>query len=455
MRKFFAMLLVILLMSCQLPAVCHAQAQDHTLVIATPYPYVANPRLEYTFLNRYPDGKIVYLEFQNYQKDAVRLLADQMPDLIEVYNWQITRYTNLDMVESLYEQTFPSGYPSALAPQARHLVEIDGAMIGVPKQITVARWKIDRRSARKLNFAIPENGWTIDDLLSYFDVFNPDTDGDGFQDISFIETTMTSDYDRNLILNKYAGSLLDQAIRTHLNDIEYFLSDDFIVQLELCKLLTTSDKVKTFWDEQGRLIDSSDTTPDLFGIVASDVGPYRTSDYSDLIAMPVAHEGETSNPANIIYYSLMRGAPHHDFATECLQMMSSEEYLAIYDGSEFGGGSQCFGMNEPSLQITMDGGIYRHGEMFYSDEYHANVRIVDASMLKVYHVNELSPLPERYQKHLTFMEQANVTFYDMTVLNDINSYDFWPALKEYFADNMTAEEVAQLLYQRVRIAVYE
>lgn len=455
MRKLLAMLLAILLTALYPSVYCHADESDHTLVIATPYPYMANPRLEYTFLNRYPDGRIVYLEFHNYQEDALRLLTNQMPDLIEIYNWQMTRYTNLDMIENLYEQTFPNGYPSALASQTRHLLELDGTMIGAPKQITVERWSIDRRNARKQNFPIPENGWTIDDLLSYFDAFNSDTDGDGFQDISFIETTMTSDDDRNPILTKYAGSLLNQAVTTHLNDIDYYLTDDFVMQLELCKLLSTSDKNKTFWDEKGRLIDSLDTTPDLFGINSVDAGPYRKSDYSDLIAMPVAHEGETSNPANIIFYSLMRGASHHDLAMECLQMMTSEEYQAIYDGGTFGGGSQCFGTNEPSLEISMNGGIYRHGEVFYSEEYHANVRIVDASMLEAYRVSELSPLPERYQKHLNFLEQANVVFYDMTALTDINTHVFWPALKEFFADNMTAEEVARLLYQRLRIAMYE
>ena len=460
MRKFFAILFAMLLTSCPLPAARATEGAGHTLVIATPYPYMAHPQLEYTFLNRYPDGQIVYLEFSNYQDNALQLLSGQMPDLIELSNSQMTRYTNLDLIEDLYERVFPDGFPQTLAPQAQHLMELEGAMIGVPNGISVARWSLNQRYAKQQGFDIPADDWTITDFMACFDAFDPDMDGNGIQDIYFMYPSMAMDADMNPVLTKYVGDLLDRDVVNHLYDIDYFLTDDFLKQLEISKLLSSSDKVRTVWDERGEIINPTDSTPVLFESVGTDTGPYRTAGSSSFsltasVAMPATCEGERNNPASVGYYSLLRSAPHHDLAVECMQLMASEEYQAIYDGSDYGGGQHCFSAQEPSLQITIDGGFYRRDEMVYSEEYHANVRIVDAGMLDAYHITALDSSPEQYQEQLTFMEQANVVFYNSMALIEINRAVFWPALREYFAGNMTAEEVARLLYQRLRIAMYE
>lgn len=460
MRKFFAILFVILFTSFHLPAACVAEATDHTLVIATPYPYMVHPQLEYTFLNRYPDGQIVYLECSNDQDHALQLLSGQMPDLIELSNAQMTRYTNLNLIEDLYEHVFPDGFPQTLAPQAQRLMELEGAMIGVTNKISVARWSMNQRYAKQQGFDLPADDWTIADFTTIFDAFNPDMDGNGIQDIYFMYPSMAMDADMNPILTKYVGDLLDRDIVNHLYDIDYFLTDDFLKQLEISKLLSSSDKVRTAWDERGEIINATDSTPVLFESIGTDTGPYRASGSSSFsltvsVAMPATCEGERNNPASVGYYSLLRSAPHHDLAVACMRLMTSEAYQAIYDGSDYGGGQHCFSAQEPSLQIAIDGGIFRRDEMVYSEAYHANVRIVDASMLDAYHITALEPSPEQYQEQLAFMDQANVVFYDSMAVVEINRVVFWPALKEYFADNMTAEEVARLLYQRLRIAMYE
>ncbi|MCH5286134.1 MAG: hypothetical protein J1E43_01825 [Christensenellaceae bacterium] len=456
MRRLLTVLLVIALTSSYLPAVRAAEDTDHTLVIATPNADTANLRLEYTFLNRYPDGKIVYLEFHDYQDNALRLLADQLPDLIELSNGELTRYTNVSLIADLYKEAFPDGYPGALAPQARRFVELDGAMIGVPKSITVRRWKINRSCARKQGFEVPPSDWTIDDFLTqYFEPFNPDADGDGVQDMSFIETVMVGADMWNPIISQYAGDILDEAIIAHLNDVDYFLSDDFLKQMEVCKRISTSDKIQITADDEGRII-ASGLLPQLFSIVAIDVGPYRAVGRTGFVTIPLEHAGDPGNPASVTFYSLTSGAPHHDLAVECLQMMASEAYQAIYDGTSYhGGGEQCFSAQEPSLQITADGGVGRRNDMVYSEEYHANVRIVDASVLDTYHITALTPSPEQYQAQLDFLDQAIATLYDNQTLLEIKGTVFWPALKGYFKDNMTAEEVARLMYQRLRIALYE
>lgn len=459
MRKFFAVLFVILFTSFHLPVACIAEAVDHTLIIATYYPYMAHPRLEYTFLNRYPDGQIVYLEFSN-DDGATKLLTGQMPDLIELSNHKITRYTNLDLIEDLYQEIFSGGYPDALAPQARHLTELEGAMIGVPKEMSVKRWCIYQRYARQQGFDIPVDGWTADDFMAYYDAFTPDTDGNGVPDVYFITPTMTTDADGNPIITKYVGDLLEEELINHLYDVDHFLTDDFIRQLEICKRLSTGDKVETVWNERGEIINPKGHTPTLFDYIGNDYGPYRAAARSSFastvtIAMPVAHEGDPINPGSIDYYCLMRGAPHRDLAVDVMRMMASEEYQAIYDGTDDGGGQHCFSAQEPSCQITIEGGIFRRDEMVYSEEYHANVRIVDASMLDMYHITGLEPSPEQYQEQLDFLDHTNVIFYDHMAVIEIKRVVFWPALKEYFADNMTAEEVARLLYQRLRIAMYE
>lgn len=460
MRNFFAVLLVILFTSFHLPAAWAAEEADHTLVIATSSPFEANPRLEYAFLNRYPDGRIVYLEYRNDDDGPTRLMAGQIPDLIELAAFEMTRYTNLNLIENLYEQVFPGGYPRALAQQARHLMELEGAMIGVPRDMTVSRWSIYQRYAKQQGFDIPADGWTIDDFMAYYDAFTPDTDGNGIPDVYFIMPTMTTDADWNPIITKYVGELLEHALINHLDDVDYFLTEDFIRQLEISKLLSTSDKVETLRDERGELIDPNGHTPTLFDYFGNDPGPYRAAARSSFassvtIAMPVAREGEQSNPASVSYYCLMRGAPHHELAVECMRMMAEEDYQALYDASGAGDRARWFGAEEPSLQLTMTGGIYRRDEVFYSEEYHANVRIVDASMLDAYHVSELTPQSEQYQEQLDFMDQASVIFYDHRAVIEIKRVVFWPALKEYYAGNMTAEEVVRLLYQRLRIALYE
>ena len=460
MRKFFAILFAMLLTSCHLPAARAAEGTDHTLVIATSYPYMANPRLEYTFLNRYPDGRIVYMEFSNYDDGAVKLLTGQMPDLIQLHNHEITRYTNLELIENLYDEVFSSGYPDTLAPQARHLTELEGTMIGVPKEMGVKRWCVYQRYAKQQGLAIPADGWTADDFMAYYDAFTPDTDGDGVPDVYFMTPTMVTDANWNPIITKYVGDLLEEELINHLYDVEYFLTDDFLRQLDICKQLSTGNKVETIWDERGEIINPKGHTPTLFDYLGNDYGPYRAAARSSFasavtIAMPVAREGDPTNPASVGYYCLMRGAPHRDLAVECLRMMASEAYQAIYDGEDYGAGQHCFSAREPSCQIAIEGGIFRRDEMVYSEEYHANVRIVDGGMLDRYHVTALEPSPEQYREQLDFMDRANDIFYDHMAVIEIKRLVFWPALREYFADNMTAEEVARLLYQRLRIAMYE
>ena len=107
------------------------------------------------------------------------------------------------------------------------------------------------------------------------------------------------------------------------------------------------------------------------------------------------------------------------------------------------------------MQITGPGIADNWKSMAYSEEYHANVRIVDASVLEKYHLTELSPEPEAYEAQLEVMAGLGNPFYDSLSLVEVCETVFWPAFREYCEDALTAEEVAQLLYQRLRIAIYE
>ena len=107
------------------------------------------------------------------------------------------------------------------------------------------------------------------------------------------------------------------------------------------------------------------------------------------------------------------------------------------------------------MGITAPGGVNDWEHVAYSAEYHARVRIVDASALEKYRLTELTPEPEAYQAQLEMLAGVGNPFYDAFSLVEICETVFWPAFKEYCEDNMTAEEVARLLYQRLRIAMYE
>ena len=453
-KRWMTLLLALLLAWCQLPAARAADTEDHTLIIATSDVEIANPRLEYIFFSQYPDGKIVYLEIDYYGDDVLKLLTTTMPDLIELPNYQMTRFTDVKLLENLYDQAFPDGFPEALAPQARHLTEMDGAMLGIPKDMYVSRWTVNQTCARKEGLAVPPDDWTINDLMDYYDAFRPDLNGDGEMDFSFIEEVMVADAERHPIITKFVSSMLSEAVIAHLNDIDYFLSDDFLRQLELSKLLSTSDKVQTLTDERGEFLPSVSSKPKLFEITGLDKGPYRGRRAS-MVPIPAAHEGESVNPATISYYCLMSSAPHHDLAVACMRLMASEAYQLVYDAPVYMHRTACFGAQEPDSEIIMVGGVNRKNEVFYSEEYHANVRIVEANGLEAYRISDLAQSPAQYQEHLEYLAQADVAFYNNLALGEINQYAFWPALKEYFMDNLTAEEVARVLYQRLRIAMFE
>lgn len=460
MRKFFAVLLVILLASFHLPAAFADEANEHTLIVATLGASVSDPRLEYAFFNRYPDGQIVYMDYSDIQFSSVQLMAGLTPDIILFPAEWVTRYAKVDILEDLYEQVFPDGYPETLAPQARHLMELDGKMIGMAEHWMTSNWSIDKRYAEKLGYEIPGDGWTEQDLIDkYFTGYTGDTDGDGEQDVWFATTGGVLDAENVPIMRKlvYIGAY--EAILTHANNIDYLLSEDFLMELELSKLLTNSEKLPLFYDENGYPMPGIDHEKCLFDEIGGGfTGPYRAGSptYGSRIKVPrpAFLNGESNDYISANYYCLMRAAPHHDLAVEVMRMMASEEYQSIYDGRNYSAG-KCFGAKEPVMGITATSAADDWRNVAYSEEYHADVRIVDASALGNYRLTELTPEPEAYEAQLEVLAGLICPFYDSFSVVEVCETIFWPAFKEYCEDNMTAEEVTRLLHQRLRIAMYE
>ena len=458
MRKAFAILLVILLVSFHLPAALADGAEEHTLIVATQGASTSDPRLEYSFFSRYPDGKIVYMDYGDNRSNSIQLLAGLSPDIVLFPAEWVLRYAKVDILEDLYEQVFPDGYPDTLAPQARHLMELDGKMIGVAEHWMTSNWSINKRYAEKLGYEIPGDGWTERELMDkYFDGYTGDTNGDGEQDVWFVRTGMVLDAEGVPVVKKvvYVGAY--DAILNHANDLDYLLSEDFLAELELTKRLTNSEKIPTFIDDDGRFIPGMDVERELFTDYGGYGGPYRASGSSGVrvkIPCPAFLNGEPNCYVYAGYYCLMRAAPHHDLAVEVMRMMASEAYQSIFDGRDYGAG-KCFGAKEPVMGITTLGAVNDWEHVAYSAEYHARVRIVDATALEKYRLTELTPKPEAYQAQLEMLAGVGNPFYDAFSLVEICEIVFWPAFKEYCEDNMTAEEVARLLYQRLRIAMYE
>lgn len=458
MRKYLSIILLILFLPSV--GVADVSSEEHTLVIATLAGSLSDPRLEYAFFNRYPDGQIVYLTYGNLEFSSVQLMAGLSPDIILFQGEQIPRYAKVDIIENLYEQVFPDGYPETLAPQARHLMELDGKMIGIAEHWISWGWSIDKRYAEMLGYVIPEDGWTEQNLLDrYFADYTGDTDGDGVQDVWFAGTASLNDDEGTPIIRKtvYIGAY--DAILTHANDLDYFLTEDFLAELELTKLLTNSEKLPTFFDENGRFIKGMNVERNLFNVREGGyTGPYRASAFSSGLTVKIPRpsflNGEPNNYVNAGYYCLMRAAPHHDLAVEVMRMMASEEYQSLFDGLAYSGGT-CFGAKEPSREITFRGEVNDWQSVAYSEKYHADVRIVNASALERYQLTELTPEPEAYQAQLEVLAGLGNPFYDSFTVVEICETVFWPAFREYCEGNMTAEEVARLLYQRLRIAMYE
>lgn len=460
MRKFFAVLLAVVMAAFHLPAAFADEADEHTLIVATLGGTLSDPRLEYTFFNRYPDGQIVYMAYGSKEMGSLQLMAGLSPDIILFYVGEVLRYAKADIIEDLYEQVFPDGYPETMAPQARHLMELDGKMIGMAEHWMSWSWSINKRYAEKLGYEIPEDGWTEQDLIDrYFTGYTGDTDGDGEQDVWFASTGFLRDAEDVPVIRKavYIGAY--EAILAHANDLDYLLSEDFLAELELTKLLTNSDKLPTLMDENGHFIPGMDTERNLFSDHGGGfTGPYRagSSAYGSQVKIPrpAFLNGDANQYIQANYFCLMRAAPHHDLAVEVMRMMASEEYQLLYDGSNYSGG-KCFGAREPTAQIIGPSIENNWQSMAYSEEYHADVRIVDASVLEKYRLAELPPSPETYQAQLEVMAELGNPFYDSLSVVEICETVFWPAFKEYCEDNLTAEEVARLLYQRLRIAMYE
>ena len=464
MRKVLAVLLVIWMASLPAVAARADGTDDHTLVVAALSAATAHPKLEYAFFSRYPDGKIIYISYGNLMYNSVQILAGLSPDIIHLDCGQIPRYANADVIENLYENVFPDGYPEALAPQARHLMEYNNRMVGMAEHWNTYWWSIHLRYAEKLGYEIPEDGWTEQDLLDlYFNDYTGDTDGDGELDVWFAPTAFYLDSEGLPVTRKavYIGAY--DAILAHATDLEYLLSEDFLAELEFTRLLATSDKLPTYVDENGNYYPDNDYDAQLFndrGYGYS--GPYsgsatenkRSSSLRARISAPAFLNGEPNNYVSAGYYCLMRMAPHHELATEVMRMMGSEEYQALYNGLGYGGGN-CFGAQEPVRELAYSGATNDWQHITYSDEYHTDMRVVDASVLGKCHVKELASYPDVYQAQLELMAGLGNPFYDSLSLVEVCETIFWPAFQQYCDENLTAEQVAHLLYQRLRIAMYE
>lgn len=461
MKRLLALIVALMMLPCaSLAENVTEEEADHTLIVATLGASVSDPRLEYAYFSRYPDGQIVYMAYGGLEISSVQLMAGMSPDLILFYCGHVPRYIKADIIEDLYEQVFPDGYPETLAPQARHLMELDGKMVGMAEHWMSQTWSVNKRYAEKLGYDIPDDGWTEQDLIDkYFSGYTGDTDGDGEQDVWFATTGGVLDAENVPIMRKlvYIGAY--EAILTHANDIDYLLSEDFLKELELSKLLTNSEKLPLFYDENGYPMPGIDHEKCLFYEIGGGfTGPYRAGSptYGSRIKVPrpAFLNGESNDYISANYYCLMRSAPHHDLAVEVMRMMASEEYQSIYDGSNYSGG-KCFGAKEPTTQITGSDDANNWQKVAYSETYHADVRIVDASALGKYRLTELTPEPEAYEAQLEVLAGLVCPFYDSFSVVEVCETIFWPAFKEYCEDNITAEEVAQLLYQRLRIAMYE
>ena len=463
MRKFFAVLLVILLASCQLPAPARAEGEEHTLVIAVSNPVLSDPRLEYAFLNRWPDGKIVYVEYDRYEDSSLQMLSGQFPDLILLDEGSLPRYDRVGLIEDLYERVFPDGYPETLAPQARQLMERDGRMVGISKGYALYCWEMSTSAARQLGLDMPAEDWTeLDFVEQYLEGYTGDTNGDGVLDIWLMDSMIGGGGPgrENYILHKWVPMGMENALIKHMDDPDYFLTDGFLAELEVGKRVYQSDAILTHVDEHMNDL-PTDGLPRrfLFETVTSTTGPYRKENASAFLSAqiptPAFCSGELNQNVIVNVYALMRGAPHRELAMEVMRMMASEEYQAIYEAPGDTRRQHAFGAKEPTLQMKISGSVDRRDAVFYSEEYHADVRVVDAASQLEITLSDLPPSPETWQMHLDALAQLGDPYYDNYLRLEIVSNVFRPALREYFADNMTKEEVARLLYQRLRIAVYE
>ena len=426
-----------------------ADNSDHTLIIGVSNPALTDARFEYCFLNQYPDGRIIYLQMNAMSSDNLQMLSGNVPDLMTVTDYSLERYLDLDMFEGLDEHVFPSGYPETLAPQAEHLCMKNGRFAGMLHSCTLLRWKMDPEVARILGFQRPSDTWTWSDFITdYFQPFESRRNDANAPNLRLMQVGAYFDESGNCFLPKIASGWMNEVIHLHMKEPDYFLSDAFVSILETTKLLSNDDAIVSGYNEDGTIMNELSAV--LFEPYGSYAGAYLSSgDPVGQIPPPRTEEEQQMNLcANVGYLCLLRNAPNLAFARECLQMMGTEEYQQYCSGPE-----GCAGAKEPRHRVAYLKDAF--AEVQYSDVYHTNIRIVDASSLNQYRITELAPDPEKYAERLNLLATSDTVLYNHQAYMEIKRNVLYPALKEFFRDQITADEVARLLYQRIRQAVME
>ena len=210
------------------------------------------------------------------------------------------------MLERGYIQTLDTigltEYPEQLI-DLRHLLMVDGKLIGIPLWEVQSCYFWDAGLARKAGISYPASAgyWTWEDFAELCRQLPKDTDGDGEPDVYLMYGTMLADCP---YLQNVNPDMILNYLPLHADDMDTFFTEYF----DLFREIFTSDALLAF--------DRSETKKHVLISYSSGLNPIDRA--GTLMPIPVFSADEDYQMGGVSSLVLMQNAPHAELAADFL-----------------------------------------------------------------------------------------------------------------------------------------
>jgi hypothetical protein len=231
------------------------------------------------------------------------------------------------------------------------ICSINGILIGIPSNIFIPVWKVNKELLQKIDLKLPENNWTWDDFYEFAKQSRCDLDGDGIYDSYALRST------KGLLLSTMLLPSYDAIYLDIIHEKISFNNNDFIHLINLWK---------NFYEEKLILDEGTPNMPFDDRILLYQPFSFSLYEGDNCLIHPPVLKSKRVYPANAIVYCVNRKSRHMNLCIEYLSVYLSKEVQlsgpsilpALYkDTSLYPEGEQRQGLllsNQLNMNIYMD-----------------------------------------------------------------------------------------------------
>lgn len=374
MKRIFALLLSLVLLSALIPA--QAEAESSLIIGVVSQTDAWNVVLEEAFFETHPDVTIEYRLYTEEQLNALMLTGESDLDLVILPYATLLNMAQKGYLASVYEALGQDTYPEQLLDYSE-LLTCNGELFALPVSVSQSFWIWDNQVAAKIGIEMPDaDSWTWDayaELARKLPCKVETKDGEDEPDVYLMQGAKVMSYPE--FSNVNLGMFKQYAAQ--YTDFDLFAEK----YLDLFREIICNDALLSMQSDEGQVLlmqAASDTPLHVLSyefpyVYETDtITVQMTIDEMDgyrLLPPAKLDENQQTYAGTMTACSVLKTAPHDDLAAAFIQSMISPkalEYALLHNEDHLVGHElptfYYFDMNSstmPVFTIQNETSVYR------------------------------------------------------------------------------------------------